>query len=537
MDFVRQDIHMCTRVGEKCSELTIDEDFNIPDAKGDMEKIIARQGRTVVEEVTTEDGRVKITGTLYFQLVYLLTGENQEVEFFSSSIPFEDNVSLDCISRKDKPEVKTVLEDLSVEMINSRKLSVRALVQNCVNVYEPKDVEAISGLENSKGVECLCDNISVTERPVCCQDVVHIKEELEIPQNKPNIDEILWSDVALRNMDFRAIDDGIRISGTVEIFAIYKGEEDHLPIQYVYVARSISEDISCPGVSEDMICDIKCTLGKGDVSIRQDEDGEDRVIGIDYLANVYIKMYVEHTCEVLKDAYSPQANIEPVCEDIAVDNLIIHNRAKTTVTNRRRVDASAGKLMQICHIYGDALVDDYWFEDTLHISGIVKICVLYVAAGNEPISALQAVVPYEYEIDLPEVQGCKLAKGENSSNGGLAIVCDNTVIDNIQIMPSINELSANMINSEEVDIKSEINLDIVAFSRTNKSIITDIKVSPVDNDKKGAAPGVVGYVASEGDTLWSIARRYYATTDSIRELNDLQSDEIHPGDRLLIMKS
>jgi LysM repeat protein len=62
-------------------------------------------------------------------------------------------------------------------------------------------------------------------------------------------------------------------------------------------------------------------------------------------------------------------------------------------------------------------------------------------------------------------------------------------------------------------------------------------VEPLDMEKKAASPGMVGYVVGKGDTLWSIARRYYATTDSIRRINELSDDDIKEGDRLLIMKS
>lgn len=527
MDYIKKDIHMCHLIGKRCSELTIDEDFNIPDAKGDIEKIIAKQGRVTIDDVSSDGGKLKIRGTLYFQIVYLLTGENEEAEFYHGTIAFEDIVNLDYVSKSDKPEVKTYVEDFAVEMINSRKFSVRALLSNCIRVYESDEISAICGLSNCQGVECLSENMEVTRRPVCCQDIFHIKEELPIPQNKPNIEEILWSDVSLRNMEFRAINDGIRVTGCVEIFAIYKGQEDHLPVQYVYVVRNINEDITLSGVSEDMICDVRFALGKGDVAIKEDSDGEDRIIGIDYLTNVFIKLYEGEEIVLLKDAYSPQANIEPVSHEVDIDNLIIHNRAKTTVTNRRKVDESLGKLMQICHVYGDVLVDDYWHDGNLHISGIIKACVLYVAAGNEPISALCCAIPYEYQVEL----------GDDNDMSGIIAKDNRDITDFVEITPSINELSANMINGEEVELKVEINLDIVAFARNKKHVITDIEVSPVDHDKKGAAPGVVGYIASEGDTLWSLARKYYSTTDSIRKINALTSDEIKEGDRLIIMKS
>ena len=40
-----------------------------------------------------------------------------------------------------------------------------------------------------------------------------------------------------------------------------------------------------------------------------------------------------------------------------------------------------------------------------------------------------------------------------------------------------------------------------------------------------------------GDTLWSIARRYYATTESIKEVNGLESDCLSEGEKIIVVKS
>ena len=39
-----------------------------------------------------------------------------------------------------------------------------------------------------------------------------------------------------------------------------------------------------------------------------------------------------------------------------------------------------------------------------------------------------------------------------------------------------------------------------------------------------------------GDTLWDIAKKFYTTIENIMELNGLESEEVKPGDGLLLMK-
>ena len=67
--------------------------------------------------------------------------------------------------------------------------------------------------------------------------------------------------------------------------------------------------------------------------------------------------------------------------------------------------------------------------------------------------------------------------------------------------------------------------------------MTDMQVLPIDEAKKAAQPGIVGYVVQKGDNIWSIAKKYYASIEEIRQLNNLETDELSEGERLLIVKS
>ena len=64
-----------------------------------------------------------------------------------------------------------------------------------------------------------------------------------------------------------------------------------------------------------------------------------------------------------------------------------------------------------------------------------------------------------------------------------------------------------------------------------------VEADKIDEAKKAAQPGIVGYVVQPGDTIWTIAKKYYASIDSIKQLNELESEQISAGDRLLIVKS
>lgn len=516
MNFSREDVHTSILKASKYSQLTIDEDFNIPEAKGDIEKIIAKDGHVIVENVLSEDGRVKIIGTVYFQVLYKCSAEDSDMEIYGAEIPFEDRVNVDEMTKNNPADCMCRLEDLTVSMINSRKLEVRGLLGNSVNVYETGNVNCAVDLENGQGLECLSKDVAVTETVISKRDVFKIRESIDIPQNKPNIKEILWSSVELRNMETRPLTDKISIRGEVEIFVIYRGEEEHLPIQYLFSARAISKEIECQDAREEMILDAECVLGKGDVTIDRDADGEERVILVDYSVDMNIKMYEDKNIKILTDLYSPQLETHPVTEKMHYENLLMKNSAKAKITQRKRVDDTSNKMMQICHVFGSVDLDDVSVADgEIRVEGVVKANILYVSDGDDPMNCMETELPFEYTTDSISV----------------------APTDSIRISPCIDQLGASLVNSGEIEIKAQVNLGITVFSKSSIDVITDMTVSPIDYDKKSDMPGIVGYVVKNGDTIWSIARKYYATTESIRSVNNLESDNIKEGDRLIIVKS
>ena len=118
-------------------------------------------------------------------------------------------------------------------IINSRKIEIRGLLQNCVNIHQDVRANVAIDLVNGKGIECQYKKATMTETIIAKRDMFKIREEVDIPQNKPNVQEVLWSYVALRNTDVKSLNDKIMVRGEIEIFILYKANESHLPMQYL----------------------------------------------------------------------------------------------------------------------------------------------------------------------------------------------------------------------------------------------------------------------------------------------------------------
>ena len=68
-------------------------------------------------------------------------------------------------------------------------------------------------------------------------------------------------------------------------------------------------------------------------------------------------------------------------------------------------------------------------------------------------------------------------------------------------------------------------------------MLQEIEIGELDIQKLEKLPGFAIYFVKKGDTLWQIGKKYYVSVEKIKEMNQLTSDEIKPGDRLLIVKA
>ena len=49
-------------------------------------------------------------------------------------------------------------------------------------------------------------------------------------------------------------------------------------------------------------------------------------------------------------------------------------------------------------------------------------------------------------------------------------------------------------------------------------------------------PGMAIYVVRPGEHLWNVGKKYYVPIQSLKDLNNLTSEELVPGQKLLVVK-
>ena len=100
----------------------------------------------------------------------------------------------------------------------------------------------------------------------------------------------------------------------------------------------------------------------------------------------------------------------------------------------------------------------------------------------------------------------------------------------------VEQLAVTLAGSEAVEIKAVLAFDIFLRKIVPVEMITEVRIEPLDMETLAGRPGIVGHIVQEGEDIWGLAKKYMTTIEGIMEVNGLESQNITPGDKLLIFK-
>lgn len=514
MSLIRKNIHMNKMKGKIVSQITLDDDVNVADRLPDIGNKITETGNIVVDGIKVSQNKILTKGKLKFVMMYKAMNPSVEIHKLEGSMPFDEVINMDGIEEGDTISVDLVIDDLSVSVINSRKISVKAVITVIALAENICDEEFAVDIDDDN-IEYIKDSIELTQIAIRKRDLLRIREEINLGTGKLNINEIIWCTSSLFGQQVKVMEDKIGVSGEIDIFVLYTADDG--PLQWVDANMPFNGIIEVPGCSEDMIPNIELKLANADIEARPDYDGEQRMLQLDGIVNIDIKLYEEQQFDIVKDAYSHKKDVILKKKSTDYENLLMKNVSKCKVVDKLKTRNMDGThILQICSCIGNVKIDDISVaEDGLLIEGVIETDILYICSDDmNPLCCLRVTIPFSQKIEVNNI--------------------NNNSIYNIK--PATEQIQANMTGTDEIEVKAVILLDCIVFDKMTKDVIIDLEEKDYDMEMISELPGIVGYVVKNDDTLWSIAKKFYTTVDSLRQINDLKTDELKSGQMLVIVK-
>lgn len=487
-------------------KMEVDTDIIVPDVKPDIIKVISVNAMPSVREQYAQRGKVIISGVIFYRIMYV--GDNDE--FVARSIeytaPFSQQFDMDCADENSKIFVVPTLTNITNSIQNSRKINVKSNYN--VKVFAPNSTEndIIVDLNENEFLPFRSATINATNKAISQNDDIEIGESIEI---NDNIMEILNTTCSASANDIKVVNNKVIIKGRVSSSIIYITNENAVKT-YDY-KEEFSDVIDVLGISPEMQTNVNLFVKECDVKLISGSDDASSTITLKITIEAVTEAYESNEFNGIYDIYSPDYNIQTTYDNIGYLTLILNEAKQNTVTDI--AELKNGAIEDILSSDANSVIKSKYYSDgKITVDALVTANIVYISDGK--IHTLRKDIPAQFYFDV------------------------NDEVNDIQINPYIrtNDMIVTQKGANQMEIKVPVMCEVMAFNANNRSFLTDVSYDEEDKIDKSKQPSITVYIVKQGDSLWKIAKKYNSTVEEIMSLNNLTSDEIMPGKKLIIPK-
>lgn len=503
LELQKKQIHMSRSRNTSGAQITFDEDFNIPDAKPDVGSVLLKQADAVMEELRQLSEKVIVKGRLDFEILYAVEGTGR-MKNLSGALEFEESVGYPGLEPGDYVRCRTKVEDISIRVVNSRKLHISAVLGVELFAASAHLEEAARSLSGDEDVAVLGKDMEVVSLQIQKKDTFRMEDDVVIVPGKPLAQSLLWKSLSLRSMEYQVQEDKMLIQAEAQLFVIYEAGQEQLPMQWMEKTISFTGELPLAGCRPEMIPSVEPVLIKKDVSIHPDEDGENRIFHVDAVVELDMKLYLEEKVHLLCDAYSTTKEVDTSYKTAHLETLQMKNTAKCRITEKIPLH-STDTMLQICHSEGVVSIDRAEIvAEGIRVEGAVYVTVLYLAANDErPMQAATGVIPVSHVI---EAGGTKPGS------------C-------FTISPMLEQITTMIAPGGQGEVRAVISLDTFVLTEHEISVLDQVEFTGEQIDPNDF-PSMIGYIVQPGDNLWSIAKKYRMSVERICEVNQNNKESV-----------
>lgn len=514
----RQQIHVLCESGRALTQITLDDDHNLAEYRPDIQKLIGEKGQVRFDEIKVLQDTVWLRGALHYDVLYRCDPSDGGFAQLSGELPFQEQVRMEGAQESDTVHISPQIEDLSVALINSRKIGVRALLTLRLQLHRTCLYElpaALTDAEQSETIQVQNRQIDALELTGQKKDTSRVRASLTLPSNKPAIREILWYCVQPRGIESRSEEEKLTLSGELFIHMVYRSAEDG-QLQCLELAVPVQTEVEAPEADSDSIAWVSVRLTGSELETAEDFDGEERELQLEAVLELTYMLWEERRLSIVQDAYATDSRLEMEWEPVTLQRLLVKNDSRFRLNERIELDPSAG-VLQVCSCTGEVQVEEVTPADgRLEVSGILRLRLLYIAADDEvPLVTVDRVLPFQESVEVPQLAPTDMSVSYELEAG-------------------IDQLTTTLTDQSQVECKAQIRICVILFEDHTVQNIGSIRRTEFPETQQNTA-GMVGYIVKNGESLWDIAKAAHVSVRQLKEWNQLEQDTVQAGDRLMLV--
>lgn len=512
IELIRENIECEQLLGESTCDTIIKAEYLIPDTHPDVIKILTVDSKPFIVNKEVMKDKVYLDGQIEYNIIYLAKEEEKMAVYNVTYIgKFSNYVEVPGAEHNMDCEHDCYIEHMECNIINERKVAVEGVIKLKAEVYRNYNFEIIKDITNSEDIQMLKNPMEVDKIVGTINTDMVAKCPIKVPNDKPEIGNILKCDINIHKKDINVMENKIIIEAAALINILYKGK-DTRDIIALQEDVGISKEVDYDGITPNMESYTDFRVDAMEINIKDNELGENRIIDIEALIKAATRVMYKEEMDIIQDAYSPSVSMEMKKENYKLN--VIHGQAKgeQVVRGDIELDKDTPRISEIVMCSGKVCITEKRIvEDKVIVEGVLNIDVMYRTKDEDKyICSVSEEIPFTCPVDL---SGCKIQ------------------------MQSIAKAFLESIDASIEAGNIAIKAVVQVYTRVNyimpKEFLVDI--SPIEGEIPKKKSSVTIYVVQNGDTLWKIAKKYFTTVENLIKVNGIENpDGVKLGEKLII---
>lgn len=516
VELVRDLLTLDQTVGEGSSQALVEGDILIPDVKPDISRILSVDGSVNITEKEAVQDKVIVDGMVNFKILYVSDGGEYPVYSMDANAGFRQNIDMPNTDSDVNMDVLASIEHIDHDILNERKISVKTVVNVEAKTHTASRMEVLNNLMGVEDIQVLKRKIEYTDTIGANKSETMVRESFELEEGAPDIEQVLKCDALAVPKETQVTDGKVIVSGVVKTNTLYIADDARYSLMMLKHEIPFTHFVEVMGAMKDMDCKTMVRADEVYTDVKEDIEGNKRVLDIEAMVNIDASVNEVEEKEVLVDAYCPGKNLKVDKQKISFGQRAAQNTSNMVVKETIELPKDEPEISKVFNVSCKPLITEISItEEKCIVEGIIAADVLYLSQEEmKPVCGFSQEIPFRHFV---EVEGCNESMRAN-------------------VDVQVNNVDYSLVNAEQLELKVNIGAHCTITNKQDMEVVVDISESEeeVDISKR---PSMTIYYVQPGDSLWKIAKRYHTTVKELVETNDIVNpDMIMPGDQIIIQK-
>lgn len=486
--------------------LSVEEDIIVPDIKPDILKVLQVDARAYITDRGLLSGGMYAKGKLYVNILYIPDGDEEEIGCIKAIFDFRSKIDIPTVSQDMKLMVCCDVTRADFTAINSRKLSIRATILVNYDVFDEKNIE-IPCFGDETDFECIHESVNTERISVVEECEFSVRDSIEVPSGKKSISEILKTDVKVCDKEIKVLQSKLILKGNFSLCVLYL--TDDKKTDYFDAEIPFTEVFDVNDLNENDSYTLNLSAGEINLELSQDNDGDLRVLNAEGIIKASLQAYRCSEMKLIGDCYCPGKKTKITANEITISKFIANKSTQNTIKEIITPDEKLPKIVRIYNtITEPEITKSYTTDAGIVTEGKIKIYFLYITDSAKcPIYSFKKEIPFNYNYEC-----------DGATQG---LQC-RTVVE-------VSGENYTLNPAGDIEFKCVLKQEITVTENKRISIIEEIETG----DREQCSDIII-YFVKKDDTLWKIAKNYSVKVDDLIQLNQLESDNIKAGQKIII---